>query len=153
MENARKKLHVRKGDTVLILVGKSEKDGGDRGKKGRVIATSPKKGRVVVENINIQKKHKKARSAQDTGGIIDVAGPIDVSNVQVVCPSCKKNTRVGKADEQKGGKTRRVRVCKKCGESLDRGGHQVKADKKKPAKAEIKEEKKAKTKTKKGEDN
>jgi large subunit ribosomal protein L24 len=153
MENTakkRQKLHVKKGDTVLVLVGKSQKDGGDKGKKAKVLSTSPKRNQVVVENVNMQKKHRKARSAQDTGGIIDKNGPIHVSNVQVICPGCKKNTRVGKSTETKGKVTRHIRICKKCGESLDKGIGKI--DKKKKEEKPVKEEKAKKEKKTKKED-
>lgn len=102
-------LHVKKGDNVLVLAGK------DKGKTGKVLQASPKSGRVVVEGVNIITKHNKPRSAQVPGGIEKTNGTIDVSNVQVICPKCGKATRIG-AGEDEG---KKVRVCKKCGASLD----------------------------------
>ena len=113
-------MKVKKNDTVLVITGK------DNGKTGKVLRAMPAENRIVVDGINVQKKHKKARSAQDTSGIIEQAGPIDASNVLVVCPHCGKATRVGHAIVD----GKKVRVCKKCEKSLD-----VKAEAKKaPAK-------------------
>ena len=113
-------MKVKKNDTVLVLTGK------DNGKTGKVLRALPADNKVVVDGVNVQKKHKKARSAQDTSGIIEQAGPIDASNVLVVCPHCGKATRVAHAEVD----GKKVRVCKKCKLSLD-----VKAEAKKaPAK-------------------
>ena len=102
------KVHVKTGDTVVVLSGK------DKGKKGKVLAVSPKEGKVIVEKVNIITKHVKPRGAQKPGGITKMEGPIDASNVMVVCPKCNKATRVG--HEIKG--DNKVRVCKKCGAEL-----------------------------------
>ena len=107
------KLHVKKDDTVLILSGE------DRGKKGKVLEVSPKEGKVIVEGRNMVKKHVKPRKMGETGGIIDAESAIYASKVQVVCPSCGKAVRVShKKMTDENGKTRSVRVCKKCGETL-----------------------------------
>lgn len=121
-------MKVKKNDTVLVLTGK------DAGKTAKVLVALPKTNKVVVDGINVQKKHKKARSAQEVSSIVNQSGPIDASNVLVVCPSCNKATRV--AYKVEGDK--KVRICKKCGAILD-------------AKKEVKEVKKttAKRKTKK----
>ncbi len=103
------KLSVKKGDNVLVLTGK------DAGKTGEVLSVNKDDSRVVVTGVNIQSHHKKPRNKDDKGGIKKYEGAIDVSNVQVVCPTCKKATRVAKKVE--GDKT--VRVCKKCGAVLD----------------------------------
>ena len=102
------KLSVKKGDNVLVLAGK------DAGKTGEVLEVNKDEGRVVVANVNIQTHHKKPRSKDDKGGRLQSEGPIDISNVQVVCPSCKKATRV--ARQLIDGKS--TRVCKKCGAGL-----------------------------------
>lgn len=130
-------MEVKKGDNVVVIAGK------DKGKKGKVLETSPKSSKVVVEGINIVSKHKKPRSAQDKGGIIKQTNPIDSSNVMVVCPVCDKATRVS----HKIVDGKKVRVCKKCGASLDK--EFVKAVKKdsKSVKAEEKIEKKTTTKS------
>ena len=104
-------MKVKKNDTVLVLTGK------DAGKTAKVLVALPKDNKVVVDGINVQKKHKKARSAQEVSSIVNQSGAIDASNVLVVCPVCNKATRVAyKAEGDK-----KVRVCKKCGAILDAG--------------------------------
>ena len=107
------KLHVKKGDTVLVIAGK------DKGKTGKVLSAMPSENAVVVEGVNFIYKHKKARNAQEKGGIMKAEGKINASNVQVVCPECKKATRVSVKVDEKG---KHVRVCnhKGCGASLDK---------------------------------
>ena len=109
------KLHVKKDDTVLVI------SGDDKGKKGKVLEVSPKEGKVIVEGLNMVKKHVKPRKMGDQGGIVEAEGAMYASKVQVVCPSCKKPTRVGyKRIKDDNGKERSVRVCKNknCGETL-----------------------------------
>ena len=103
------RLNVKKGDSVIVITGK------DSGKKGKVLACYPAKNRIVVEKVNMIKRHKKPRSAQDKGGIIEREGTIDVSNVMLLCPVCGKPTRI-KNTLQDG---KKVRVCK-CGAILDK---------------------------------
>ena len=103
------KLHVKKDDTVLIL------SGDDKGKQGKVLEVSPKEGKVIVEGLNMVKKHVKPRKMGDQGGIVEAESAIYVSKVQVVCPACKKATRVAHSIAKDGTKTR---VCKHCGEEL-----------------------------------
>jgi large subunit ribosomal protein L24 len=106
-----KKMTVRRGDKVLVLSGK------DKGKKGKVIATYPRLGKVKVESVNMIKKHAKPTRKVPQGGIREMEAPFPASKVMVVCPACSKPTRVAKkelSDE------RRVRSCRKCGESLDK---------------------------------
>ena len=112
------KLNVKKGDNVLVITGK------DFGKTGEVLEA--KDGKVTVSGVNIQTHHKKPRNKDDTGGILKTEGAVDASNVQVVCPSCKKATRV--AHSLVDGKN--VRVCKKCGAPLDQQKKAVKNSKK-----------------------
>ena len=102
-------MKVKKNDTVLVLTGK------DAGKTAKVLVALPKANRVVVDGVNVQKKHKKARNAQEVSSIKEQAGPIDGSNVMVVCPACGKATRV--AYKVEGDK--KARICKKCGALLD----------------------------------
>ena len=104
------KLSVKKGDMVLVIAGK------DKNKRAKVLAVSPATSRVVVEGVNVVSKCKKARSAQEKSTIIKMEAPINASNVMVVCPECGKATRV--AHKELDGK--KVRVCKKCGASLDK---------------------------------
>jgi large subunit ribosomal protein L24 len=120
------KMKVKKGDLVQILAGK------DRGKRGRVIEARPSERRVLVENLNVAKRHTKPRPIRDSsrmggaqivpGGILDQPSPVPVSNVMVVCPTCGNATRVGIVEKEAKGGTIRVRVCKRegCGEGLDR---------------------------------
>jgi large subunit ribosomal protein L24 len=103
-------VNVLREDTVLVIAGK------ERGKTGRVRQVLPKEGRVVVEGINVVKRHMKPRSATARqAGIIEKEAPLNVSNVQVICPKCNKPTRIGHAivDGRKG------RVCKHCGEQFE----------------------------------
>ena len=103
-------MNVKVNDTVRVLTGKY------KGKEGKVLATSPKNNTVIVEGVNIVHKHEKARRANETSKIVTEEAPIDVSNVEVVCDQCGKATRV--AHTVIDGK--KVRVCKKCGASLDK---------------------------------
>ena len=105
-------MNVRSGDTVEILVGGSE----NRGKRGKVTVADPKAGKVIVEGLNLVTKHKKPRSAQDQGGIIERPRAIDVSNVALVCPKCGKTTRVAHVLGENG---KYLRSCKKCGAVID----------------------------------
>ena len=116
-------MNVKVNDNVLVIAGK------DKGVQGKVLATSPKANTVVVEGVRIQKKHQRARKANETSEIVSKPGPIDASNVMVVCPTCGKATRVKHAVVD----GKKVRVCK-CGAVLD------KAFAKKSAKAAVAEE-------------
>lgn len=98
-------MKIRKGDRVRVLTGK------DRGAEGEVMAALPRERKVIVDGVNIAKKHQKPKSATIQGGIIDKDMPIPVANVALVCPSCGKATRVGYRFEPDGTK---VRVCRKC---------------------------------------
>ena len=114
------KLNVKKGDNVLVITGK------DSGKTGEVLEVNKETGKVVVAGVNIQAHHKKPRSKDDKGGIIKTEGAVDVSNVQVVCPVCKKATRIAHKDVD--GKN--VRVCKKCGAEIEVAKKAAKSSKK-----------------------
>jgi large subunit ribosomal protein L24 len=102
-------LKIKKGDRVRVLTGK------DRGKEGEVMRAIPDAGKVIVDGVNVAKKHQRPTRATMQGGIIDKDMPIPVANVALVCPSCKKATRVGYKFQTDGTK---VRVCKKCGGEL-----------------------------------
>ena len=97
-------MRVKKGDTVEVTAGKF------KGKQGKIMEALPDRHQVVVEGVNLVKRHRKPANANDPGGIMDKIKPVDVSNVMLVCPSCGKLTRV--AYETKNDK--KVRVCKKC---------------------------------------
>ena len=140
-------MKVKKNDNVVVITGKDVK------KTGKVLAVMPKANRVIVEGVNVQSKSRKARSAQETSQIIKKEGPIDASNVLVICPVCGKATRVGH-DVVDG---KKVRVCKKCGKSLDVAvkaevkeapKKTVRKKKEATAEAEVKEVKKASTRKK-----
>ena len=110
-------MNVKVNDNVLVIAGK------DKGVQGKVLATSPKANTVTVEGVRIQKRHEKARKANETSKIVEVPGPVDVSNVMVLCPQCGKATRVKHAVVD----GKKVRVCgvKKadgtyCGAVLDK---------------------------------
>lgn len=127
-------LNIKKGDNVVVIAGK------DKGKNGKVLATAPSDNSVIVAGVNIIVKHKKPRSAQDKGGIVKKEGKIDASNVQVICPTCNKATRIAIdfVDNKK------VRNCKKCGAVIDGNvkATSKKADKKVEKVVEEKVEKK-----------
>jgi len=101
---------IRKNDTVLVITGK------DRGKKGKVRRAVPKGERVVVEGLNMIKRHSRARRAARQAGIIELEAPIHVSNVKIVCDKCKKPTKIGFKFLEDG---RKVRYCKACQEPID----------------------------------
>lgn len=125
-------MNVRSGDTVEIIVGGVE----NVGKRGKVIVADPKEGKVIVEGLNLVTKHKKPRSAQEQGGIVERPRAIDVSNVVLVCPKCGKTTRVAHVLGEHG---KYLRACKKCGAVID-----VKEEKKATKQAAKKTAKKSK---------
>jgi large subunit ribosomal protein L24 len=119
-------MKVKKGDVVQMLAGK------DRGKQGRVIDARPREGKVIVENLNVMRRHQKPRPIRDAnrmggaqmspGGIIARAAPVPVGNVMIVCPTFKLPTRVGIRTKELKGETIKVRYCKRegCGQEIDR---------------------------------
>ncbi len=119
-------MKVKKGDLVQVLSGK------DRGKQGRVLESLPKDKRVIVENLNIVKRHTRPRPMSSPsrmgapqirpGGVIEKPAAIPVSNVMVVCPTCNRPTRVGSLTKEAKGGTRRVRVCRRddCRQEIDK---------------------------------
>ena len=102
------KLHVKSGDTVVVLSGES------KGVKGKVIAASPEEGKVIVEGANIVSKHTKARRQGDKSQIVKTEGAMYACKVQLVCPKCNKGVRV-KHNVVNG---KKIRVCAKCGAEL-----------------------------------
>ena len=102
---------IKKNDTVVVIAGK------EKGKTGRVFGVLPKDERVLVEKLNIIKRHTRPSAVNRQGGIIEKEAPIHLSNVMLVCPKCSKPTRVAHG-ELDGGK--KARVCKKCGETMDK---------------------------------
>jgi large subunit ribosomal protein L24 len=119
-------LKIKKGDTVHMLSGK------DRGKQGQVVEARPRDGKVIVQNLNMMKKHQKPRPIRDAnrmggtqiapGGIIDRPMAVSVSNVMLVCPTCKLPTRVGYVFKDIKGEHVKIRVCKRdgCGQEIDK---------------------------------
>ena len=103
------KVHVRSGDTVIVLSGK------DKGKQGKVLQVSPKEGKVIVEGLNVVTKHVKPRRQGEQGGIVEAEAAMYASKVQLVCPKCGKATRIAHKILDDGSK---VRVCKSCEEEI-----------------------------------
>ena len=103
-----KKLHVKTGDMVIVV------SGDDKGKTGKVVEVSPKEGKVIVNGVNLVKKHMRPRPPKEAGGILEVEGAMYASKVQLYCEKCKKATRAAhKIDGDK-----KTRVCTKCGAEL-----------------------------------
>lgn len=105
------KLHVKKDDLVMVIAGK------DKGKSGKVLRVLPEKGRVLVENINVVKRHTRPSQANAEGGIIEKEAGIAISNIQLVCSACNKPARTGIRVLEDGSKSR---FCKKCNEIVDK---------------------------------
>lgn len=106
---ANSKVHVKKGDTVVVITGK------DKGKKGKVLVVLPRENRVIVEGINMLTKHVKPTAQMQQGGIVRQEGKIDASNVMYYCPKDKAGVRTGIKFLEDGTK---IRYCKKCGETF-----------------------------------
>ncbi len=104
-----RKFKVRKNDTVMVIVGR------DRGKTGKVLRVLPVPGRVIVERLNIVKRHTKPRGAASPGGIVEREAPLDISNVMVMCDRCNAPVRMGFKLAADGS---RSRVCRRCGDVL-----------------------------------
>ncbi len=103
------KFSLRKNDTVMVIVGR------DRGKTGKVLRVLPTRGRVIVERLNMVKRHTKPRGAASPGGIVEKEAPLDISNVMVLCDRCNAPVRVGSKFAADGSKSR---VCRRCGDAL-----------------------------------
>lgn len=101
---------VKKQDTVVVLTGK------EKGKKGRVLSVASAEDRVIVEKVNVIKRHTKPNRKYSQGGIIEKEAPIQISNIMLICPKCDKPTRIGNVVLEGG---RKVRLCKKCKEVID----------------------------------
>lgn len=105
-------INIRKNDRVVIIAGK------DKGKNGRVIEVRPRMRKILVEGVNMVKRHLKANSRRGIqGGILERESPIDISNVMVICPHCAKPTRVAHQVLNDGNRTR---ACKKCGAAIEK---------------------------------
>ena len=103
-------MHIRKNDEVMVIAGKS------KGQRGKVLRVITGKDRVVVEKVNLVKRHTKPSQANPTGGILSKEAPMHVSNVNLFCEKCNGPVRVGHKVLENGGK---VRVCKSCGETIE----------------------------------
>jgi len=103
-------LGIKKNDSILVISGK------EKGKRGRVLSVYPLKNSLLIEKINMIKKHMKPSRKYAQGGIIEKEAPVHISNVMLICPKCNKPTRISNTSLQ-GGK--KVRVCKKCREVMD----------------------------------
>ena len=103
--------HVKRGDTVAVIAGK------ERGKRGKVLIVLPAKRRVIVEKVNMIKRHQRPTQKLRQGGIIEREGTLNLSNVMVVCGKCDRPTRTGIQALAEG---KKARVCKRCGEMIDR---------------------------------
>ena len=105
-------VHVRRGDTVAVIAGK------ERGKRGKVLRVLPVAGRVLVEKLNMMKKHQRPTQKLRQGGIIEREGALALSNVLLICGRCDRPVRAGSKILADG---RKIRVCKRCGELIDKG--------------------------------
>ena len=104
-------VRVKRGDTVAVIAGK------ERGKRGKVLRLLPAKGRLIVERLNMIKRHQRPTQKLRQGGIIEREGTIPLSNVMVVCTKCDRPTRIGVQVLADG---RKARVCKRCAEMIDK---------------------------------
>ncbi len=102
-------MSIKKGDAVQIIAGK------DKGRTGQVVKAMPAERKIIVENVNLVSKHIKPRTAQQKGGIVQQPAAFDISNAMVICPTCGQKTRVAHGVIE----GKKVRLCKKCGASLD----------------------------------
>ncbi len=101
-------MKIKKDDTVLVISGK------DKGKKAKVLESFPEQHKVIVEGVNLVKRHRRPRREREKGQIVEVPKPIDVSNLKLVCPKCGQSTRVGYLLTEKG----KYRICKKCKQEI-----------------------------------
>jgi large subunit ribosomal protein L24 len=105
------KSSIRKNDTVMVITGR------ERGKTGKVLRVLGEKGRVVIERLNMVKRHRKSRGVQAPGGVVEKEASIHLSNVMILCDRCNAPARIGSRRLEDGSSTR---VCRRCGEVLDR---------------------------------
>ena len=105
------KIHVKKGDMVQVITGK------DAGKKGKILSVNTEKSRIVVEGVNIMKRHTRPSQGKPQGGIVEKEAAIASSNVMIFCSKCKEPVRINKKFLADG---KKIRVCNQCGEELDK---------------------------------
>lgn len=101
-------MKIIKGDTVLIISGK------DKGKKGKVLGALPRENKILVEGVNLKKRHQKPKKSGEKGQVVTKPAPFDASNVKIICPKCGKAARIGYRILEK----KKYRVCKKCGQEI-----------------------------------
>jgi large subunit ribosomal protein L24 len=114
--------NIRKNDEVIVIAGK-DRSAKNKIRRGKVLSVEPTKDRLTIDGINIRRKAVRGGTAKvRQGGIIETPGPVNISNVMLICPNCDKPTRVShraKADERDATRTHKIRVCKKCGKDID----------------------------------
>ncbi len=103
-------VQIRKNDSVMVISGR------ERGKTGKVLRVLPEKDALMIERVNMVKRHSKPRGAQQPGGIVEKEAPIQASNIMIMCDKCNAPVRIGRKQLGDGQK---VRICRRCGESLD----------------------------------
>lgn len=101
-------MKIKKGDQVIVISGK------DRGKQGKVLGVFPKENKVVVEGVNIRKKHVKPKRSGEKGQIVELSSPLDVSNLKLICPKCGKPARIGYVVRE----GKKYKICKKCKQEI-----------------------------------
>lgn len=101
-------MKVKKGDNVLVIAGK------DRGRTGKIIRSLPKEGKILIEGVNLKKKHMRPKKQGEKGQIIDIPAPLDSSNIKIICPKCGKAARIGYSVKNK----EKYRICKKCKQAI-----------------------------------
>jgi large subunit ribosomal protein L24 len=109
IKSRKQKFHIRKNDLVEVITGEENE------RRGRVLEVIPEKAMAIVEGVNLVKKHQRARSQAKPSGIVTVPAPVHVSNLVLICPKCGKKAKISMEKIE----NKRVRVCKKCGESLE----------------------------------
>lgn len=103
-------MQIRKNDSVMVIAGK------ERGKTGKILRVLPEKRTVLIERINLMKRHSRPRGPQQPGGIVEKEAPIEASNIMIMCDKCNAPVRIGRKRLADGEK---IRVCRRCGEALD----------------------------------
>ena len=103
-------MQIRKNDSVMVIAGK------ERGKTGKVLRVLPEKDRVIIERVNIVKRHTKPRGPQQSGGILEKEAAIDASNIMIMCDRCNAPVRIG---HKVLGDGKKIRLCRRCGEAIE----------------------------------
>ena len=103
-------MQIRKNDSVMVIAGK------ERGKTGKVLRVVPDKGALIIERMNLVKRHTRPRGPQQPGGIVEKEAPVHVSNVMIMCDKCNAPVRIGRKTLGDG---KKIRICRRCGEALE----------------------------------